>query len=45
VRNIYEMNEAKNPSGGGEGDEAKLVLIGKAVEQQGFRESLIDVLG
>ena len=42
VRNLYDMNEAKEL--GAEGDESKLVLIGRGVNQKGFRESLIKIL-
>lgn len=43
VRNVYDINEGKDTE---EGDqEAKLVLIGKGVGQDGFRESLVEVLG
>jgi G3E family GTPase len=43
VRNIYDTNEVKAPKAG-EGEEAKLVLIGKAVEQSALRESLLKTL-
>lgn len=38
VRNIYDMNEAK-PTDQSD-DEAKLVLIGRGINQSAFRESL-----
>lgn len=41
VRNIYDMNEAKSVGGQ---EDAKLVLIGKGVDQPGFQESLIAIL-
>ncbi|KAJ4986806.1 COBW domain-containing protein 1 [Stagonosporopsis vannaccii] len=43
VRNLYELNEAGEGQGKGE-DEAKLVFIGRAVGQEGFRESLLTLL-
>ena len=42
VRNVYDVNDGKDT--GAEDQEAKLVLIGKGVGQEGFRESLLDVL-
>jgi hypothetical protein len=42
VRNIYDTNEVQSEKQAGE--EAKLVLIGKAVEQVALRESLIKTL-
>ncbi|KAF2626418.1 COBW domain-containing protein 1 [Macroventuria anomochaeta] len=42
VRNLYDINEAKDPVR--EGDEAKLVLIGRGVGQEGFRKSLSQML-
>jgi len=39
VRNIYDMNEAKIESGQ-ESDDAKLVLIGRGVDESAFRDSL-----
>ena len=49
VRNVYEMTEAKGKGKQGEDepgqDEAKLVLIGRGVDQLAFRESLISTLG
>lgn len=43
VRNMYDVNEAKDPAR--EGDEAKLVLIGRGVEQDAFKESLRSLVG
>ncbi|KAI8931188.1 hypothetical protein NX059_011538 [Plenodomus lindquistii] len=43
VRNLYDTNEAKTE--GGEGEQAKLVLIGKGVEQEGLKTSLLETLG
>jgi G3E family GTPase len=43
VRNIYDTNEVKAPKAGGE-EQAKLVLIGKAVEQDALRDSLLATL-
>jgi G3E family GTPase len=43
VRNLYELNEAKEPAR--DDDEAKLVLIGRSVNQAAFRQSLIQTLG
>ncbi|KAJ4337898.1 hypothetical protein N0V95_008193 [Ascochyta clinopodiicola] len=42
VRNLYDINEAKTP--GGPNEEAKLVLIGRGVGQEGFRASLLALL-
>lgn len=42
VRNLYDMNESK--SGQSVNDQAKLVLIGRGVDQPGFRESLLATL-
>ncbi|KAF2995100.1 hypothetical protein E8E13_003878 [Curvularia kusanoi] len=42
VRNLYDINEAKEPAR--DDDEAKLVLIGRGVEQTAFRQSLIQTL-
>jgi G3E family GTPase len=42
VRNLYDVNEAKEPAR--ESDEAKLVLIGRAVGQESFKSSLIKVV-
>lgn len=43
VRNIYDMNEGK---AAGESDaEAKLVLIGRGVDQEAFQESITVTLG
>lgn len=42
VRNLYDINEAKEPAR--ENDEAKLVLIGRGVDQQGFKKSLTEML-
>jgi len=42
VRNIYDMTEGK-PSGAAD-EEAKLVLIGRGVDQDAFRESLLTAL-
>ena len=44
VRNLYETNEMDDTAGDGSG-EAKLVLIGKGVDQEGFRKSLFSTLG
>ncbi|KAF2824394.1 cobW-domain-containing protein [Ophiobolus disseminans] len=44
VRNIYDTNEVKAPPSA-KGVEAKLVLIGKAVDQPALKESLIATLG
>jgi G3E family GTPase len=43
VRNIYETTE--DHSGQGNSEEAKLVLIGKGVDQSAFRKSLLATLG
>jgi G3E family GTPase len=43
VRNIYELNEAEAARGPAD-DEAKLVLIGRGLDQPAFRESLIEML-
>lgn len=46
VRNLYETNEMEDTAGGGGGSgEAKLVLIGKGVDQEGFKRSLLGTLG
>lgn len=42
VRNIYDTNETKG--GEGNGNEGKLVLIGKGVDQGGMRASLMATL-
>ena len=42
VRNVYDTTEAKQESSAQ--DEAKLVLIGRGVDQPVFRESLIATL-
>lgn len=42
VRNMYDINEAKDPAR--DGDEAKLVLIGRGVDQEGIRQSMIEML-
>ncbi|KAF2662376.1 cobW-domain-containing protein [Lophiostoma macrostomum CBS 122681] len=42
VRNIYDMNETQ--ASHSSSDEAKLVLIGKGVDQPAFRESLLHTL-
>jgi G3E family GTPase len=42
VRNIYDTNEMQSEKQ--EGEQAKLVLIGKAVEQVALRESLMRTL-
>jgi hypothetical protein len=44
VRNIYDTNEVIRKAGEGE-DNAKLVLIGKAVDQAPLRKSLMATLG
>jgi G3E family GTPase len=44
VRNIYDTNEVTRKAGEGE-DDAKLVLIGKAVDQEPLRKSLLATLG
>jgi hypothetical protein len=44
VRNIYDTNETK-ASVGEEAVQAKLVLIGRAVDQPAMRESLLKTLG
>ncbi|KAH7120949.1 CobW/HypB/UreG, nucleotide-binding domain-containing protein [Dendryphion nanum] len=41
VRNIYDLNEGKPTE---ENDEGKLVLIGRGVDQQAFRNSLLSAL-
>ena len=41
VRNIYDTNESKAGANDGE---AKLVLIGKGVDQASLKQSLIDTL-
>ncbi|KAH7382650.1 CobW/HypB/UreG, nucleotide-binding domain-containing protein [Phaeosphaeria sp. MPI-PUGE-AT-0046c] len=43
VRNIYDTNETKAPQEAGD-KEAKLVLIGKAVDQAPMKESLLKTL-
>jgi G3E family GTPase len=43
VRNIYDTNESEAKADA-ENGEAKLVLIGKGVDQTGFKESLMAVL-
>jgi G3E family GTPase len=43
VRNIYDINEAKSSAEEGSSD-AKLVLIGRGVDQQAFRDSLLATL-
>ena len=43
VRNLYELNEAKEHAR--DDDEAKLVLIGRGVDQAAFRQSLVQTLG
>jgi hypothetical protein len=43
VRNIYDTNETNAPSASGN-EEAKLVLIGKAVDQAPLKESLMALL-
>jgi G3E family GTPase len=42
VRNLYDINEAKEPAR--DDDEAKLVLIGRGVNQDAFKQSLIQTL-
>lgn len=42
VRNLYDINEGSQSAR--EGDEAKLVLIGRGVGQEGFRDSLVKML-
>jgi len=44
VRNIYDTNETKAPVSN-EVQHAKLVLIGKAVDQEPLRRSLLETLG
>lgn len=44
VRNVYDMNEAKGNGGESGQKEAKLVLIGRGVDQAAFRESLVAML-
>lgn len=43
VRNIYDTNEIKAPQNTGD-EQAKLVLIGKAVDQGAIRDSLLKTL-
>ena len=43
VRNLYDINEAKESAR--DDDEAKLVLIGRRVGQEAFRQSLVQTLG
>jgi G3E family GTPase len=43
VRNIYDLNEARSSTGEASGD-AKLVLIGRGVDQQAFQDSLLATL-
>ncbi|KAH6132414.1 hypothetical protein HBI64_084220 [Parastagonospora nodorum] len=43
VRNIYDTNEVKAPQGPRD-EQAKLVLIGKAVDQEAIRDSLLKTL-
>ena len=45
VRNVYDTNESKGNSESAGQDEAKLVLIGRGVDQDAFKESLIALLG
>ncbi|CAE7174928.1 hypothetical protein CFE70_005243 [Pyrenophora teres f. teres 0-1] len=46
VRNLYETNEMEDMAGSESGSgEAKLVLIGKGVDQDGFKKSLFSTLG
>jgi hypothetical protein len=42
VRNIYDTNESKGVAGSSE--EAKLVLIGKGVDQEVLKEALLETL-
>lgn len=42
VRNIYDTNEAKQEVG--EEEQAKLVLIGKSVDQVSIKDSLLEIL-
>jgi G3E family GTPase len=42
VRNIYDTNESKAAAGSNE--EAKLVLIGKGVDQEALKEALLETL-
>lgn len=42
VRNLYDINEAKEPAR--DNDEAKLVLIGRGVDQEAFKKSLTATL-
>lgn len=43
VRNVYDVVEGEET--GKEDEEVKVVLIGKGVGQEGFRESLVEMLG
>lgn len=43
VRNLYDTNESTGQ--GAEGESAKLVLIGKGVDQACLKESLLKTLG
>ena len=45
VRNVYDTNESRGNSESAGQDEAKLVLIGRGVDQDAFKESLIALLG
>ncbi|RMZ73345.1 cobw domain-containing [Pyrenophora seminiperda CCB06] len=46
VRNLYETNEMEDKNRADNGsNKAKLVLIGKGVDQEGFKKSLFDTLG
>jgi G3E family GTPase len=42
VRNIYDVNEGKPAEAS---EDSKIVLIGKGINQQAFRDSLLAVLG
>jgi G3E family GTPase len=45
VRNVYDTNEIKSKAEEFNQGEAKLVLIGRGVDQAGFRKSLVGLLG
>jgi G3E family GTPase len=45
VRNVYDTNEIKAKPDALSQEKAKLVLIGRGVNQADFRESLVGLLG
>jgi G3E family GTPase len=44
VRNVYDTNEVKAKVGESSQNEAKVVLIGRGVDQTAFRKSLVGFL-